>query len=252
MRQAGISSLSAQDLTYVHRGNRRALDGCTFEVKQSAVALMGPNGAGKSTLISLLVGSRQLQKGSIRIDGEDLQRRGTRRRLQTTLGYVPQHLRMWNGYTVGDILRYVGWLKGVNHGIIERRAIDALSAVGLEAEQQTKIGRLSGGMRQRLALAQALVNDPDVLILDEPTVGLDPEQRVAFRRFIRTVAEGRLLVFATHLVEDVVAVAEHVVVLREGAIAASAALQDFAPRADGAQPSAADVESAYLRVLQEH
>ena len=241
--------LALDGVGHTYRGRRPALRDCSVTVPRTSVALMGPNGAGKSTLISLLVGAERVQRGSVVVGGLDVGARRQRRELQQRLGYVPQQLRLFDRYTTSDVLRYVAWLKRVEDHLVEERTARALATVGLQDEARTPIRRLSGGMRQRVALAQALVNDPDVLVLDEPTVGLDPEQRTGTREAIRRSSAGRLLVVATHLVEDVVALARHVVVLREGAVVQAGPVSGFAGVRDRA-PTAPEVEAAYLRAVR--
>lgn len=220
-------------------GGARALAGVDLTLTADRVALLGPNGAGKSTLIGLMTTVRKLQDGSIVVGDADLSDRHGRAAVRRRIGYVPQSMALPLGWTCEEFLAYACWMHGEPDF---RRAVpDALALVDLADRADSKIRTLSGGMRQRLCVAQAIVHRPSVLVVDEPTVGLDPLQRVQ----VRNVLAGLdcQLVIATHLVDDVAAMAEYVVVLDEGSVVFSG---DIATMCGGVV-SAEAVEAAYLR-----
>ena len=170
--------ISLQELTMTYPSGKRALQGVNLELDSpSLVGLLGPNGAGKSTLMKLLVAGLLPTGGAIRVDGEPLLRR--ERALKARLGYLPQDFGLYDELTVTEFLDYMGALKGLRDS---RAAIRrAIEEVHLEEKAKAKIRTLSGGQRQRVGIAQALLGEPELLIFDEPTVGLDPEERIHFR-----------------------------------------------------------------------
>ncbi|RVX38936.1 ABC-type multidrug transport system ATPase subunit [Nonomuraea polychroma] len=198
-------------------GGRRALDGLDLTLGAGVTGLLGPNGAGKTTLLRCLATTLAPSGGSIDAFGLDpadpVQRTSLRRRL----GYLPQDPGFYPHFTAFDLVDYVAILKEMTDR--ERRHAEVrrvLAEVDLTGQAKTKVRKLSGGMRQRLALAQALLGEPDLLILDEPTVGLDPEQRMMFRALVSRLGESRTVVLSTHQTEDVAALCERVIVMRDG------------------------------------
>ena len=207
----------------VSRFGHEILANVSITLEPGITALLGPNGAGKTTLLEAIGGSSR------------------------DVGYMPQHWRPIPGFTVRDGVVYAGWLKGLARDQSRLAVEQALNVVDLEKLADRKASRLSGGERQRAGLAESVVHRPDLLLLDEPTVGLDPEQRSAFRAALsRGLAPTVLL--STHLVDDVVALANRVVVLDEGRVAFDGSLNELADVAstDG------DIESAYISVLARH
>ena len=178
----------------------------------SLVGLLGPNGAGKSTLMKLLVAGLLPTGGAIRVDGEPLLRR--ERALKARLGYLPQDFGLYDELTVTQFLDYMAALKGLRDS---RAAIQsAIEEVHLEEKARAKIRTLSGGQRQRVGIAQALLGEPELLIFDEPTVGLDPEERIHFRNLFSRLAQRRLVLLSTHIIEDVQSVCSRLLVLHRG------------------------------------
>lgn len=229
-----------------HRyGQRVALGGVTGDLSSRRVALLGPNGAGKSTLIRLLTTLAKLQDGTITIDGDDLSSASGREAVRSRLGYVPQSMELPPGYTCAELMAYAAWMRGVSD--VSEATNRCLSAVGLADRRDDGISSLSGGMRQRLCVAQALVHKPSLLVVDEPSVGLDPQQRVHLRSTLSSL--DCQLVLATHLVDDVAGLAEEVLVLDDGAVAFHGSIQELC---GGAEVSAAAVEEGYLRCVADH
>jgi ABC-2 type transport system ATP-binding protein len=197
----------------------RALNGVTFTSEGNTVGLLGPNGAGKTTLLRVIATVLAPDGGSVRALGCDPARADERLALRRRLGYLPQESGFHRGFTAFEFVDYVAILKEwterrARHDEVRR----VLSAVGLTAESGRRIRRLSGGMRRRVALAAVLIGDPALLVLDEPTVGLDPEQRLRFRDLLSRVGGDRAVVLSTHQTEDVAALCDEVVVLHDGAV----------------------------------
>lgn len=236
--------LTMGTVTHSYRRGPTALDGLSGELSGPRVAVLGPNGAGKSTLLGLVATSLALQSGSLVVVGYDLTDRTDRRRHRHRLGVMPQSMGLPAGYTCREFLRYVAWMREVAPSEVDAAAEEALAAVDLQARADTRISTLSGGMRQRLGLAQALVNDPALVVLDEPTVGLDPRQRSELRDYLRRL--DRPLVIATHLVDDVAALADDVLVIDEGRAVFAGPLVEFCA---GLTPTAETVEQAYLALV---
>ena len=205
--------ISLQELTMTYPSGKKALQGVNLELDSpSLVGLLGPNGAGKSTLMKLLVAGLLPTGGAIRVDGEPLLRR--ERALKARLGYLPQDFGLYDELTVTQFLDYMGALKGLWDS---RAAIQsAIEEVHLEEKARAKIRTLSGGQRQRVGIAQALLGEPELLIFDEPTVGLDPEERIHFRNLFSRLAQRRLVLLSTHIIEDVQSVCSRLLVLHRG------------------------------------
>lgn len=223
--------------------------GLNFSFNSSSIAVLGPNGAGKSTLFNLLSTSLTGFDGAFSVgswSSGDAAAIDEHRRM---LGYVPQGLRIFGGYTSLEFLRYVAWLRKMPPSSVETCCHEALEAVALSDRVSSPVKSLSGGMKQRLALASALVSRPRLLLLDEPTVGLDPLQRNEFRTALRVSMELATVVLATHLVDDVAAVAQDVLVLNEGRQVFAGPIAHFVGGVAGSL-TGPQVEDAYLRVVR--
>jgi len=200
-------------------GRTAALAPLDFELGPGITGLLGPNGAGKTTLLRILATSLAPSAGELRVLGHDPSRPEGRLAIRQRLGYAPQELGLYPNFTVFEFVDYLAILKehtetGARHDEV-RRVVDA---VGLPDVRSTKLRKLSGGMRRRVILAQALLGDPAIIVLDEPTVGLDPEQRLRFRHLVSAQSSNRCVVLSTHVTEDVEALCERVIVLDGGAI----------------------------------
>jgi ABC-2 type transport system ATP-binding protein len=198
-------------------GRLRAVDGLDFTATTGVTGLLGPNGAGKTTLLRTLATVTSYDEGSLRILGERPRDPAGRLAIRRSLGYLPQDAGFHRGFTAFEAIDYIAVLKEhVNargrHDEVRR----VLGLVGLEDVATKKVRTLSGGMRRRLALAQALLGRPELLVLDEPTVGLDPEQRIRFRDLVSEAGRGRTVLLSTHQTEDVAAVCSQVVVMNKG------------------------------------
>ena len=198
-------------------GATRALDGVDFALERGITGLLGPNGAGKTTLLSILATVNEPDAGRVSAFGLDPGHAAERVEIRRRLGYLPQELGYHRHFTVAAFLDYVAILKEITDR--RRRAEEVarvLAAVGLEDRARSRIRALSGGMRQRLGIAQALLGEPDLLILDEPTAGLDPEQRLRFRELLSGLPGDPVTVLSTHQADDIAAICPHVVVLLKG------------------------------------
>lgn len=209
--------VEARALTKIYRKGRRrvvALDRISLEVQAGEIfALVGPNGAGKTTFIKLLLGLRFPTSGEILLQGLSPQNPRARR----IVGYQPEHFDLPGHLNVRDILRFFGRLSGLSGSTLHQRIAEVTQAIGLKDELETSFRKLSRGMRQRVALAQALLHDPELLVLDEPTSGLDPVARRTFRTYIQTLhARGKTILLNTHLIDEVARLAHRVAVLNKG------------------------------------
>lgn len=189
-----------------------ALKDFTTELTEGVYGLLGANGAGKTTLINIFVGIL----GSNRIDGQDARTLG--KDFLSKIGYMPQYPVFYRDFTVMDFLLYMCALKGISVGQGKKRALELLGIVNLLDAKDKKIGALSGGMRQRVGIVQAMLGDPEILILDEPTAGLDPSERIRFRNLVSQFAQGRTVLLATHIVSDVECIAKEIIILKEGSL----------------------------------
>lgn len=181
-----IPVLSLENLS-VDRGRKRVIQGLNLQLGTGITALLGPNGAGKTTLLEAIVNPRLAHRsGSVSFCGTPLRRERDRRAYAARIGFMPQHWVPFPGFTAHETVAHTGWLKGVAADEAPSAASHAISAVGLTNSANAPVSKMSGGMRQRVGLAEAVVNAPELVILDEPTVGLDPEQRASFREHLRT------------------------------------------------------------------
>lgn len=244
-------SLAAADLRKT-LGRRRSLilKDLSITCTSRRIAILGPNGAGKTTLFSILATLTRPDSGSISVEPFDLSSGEPLEAYRNGLGIVPQDFRAMPSYTCSEFLEYVAWLKRVEVRAVEGRIRDVLDRVNLADNARTPVKALSGGMRQRLGLAQAMIGEPTVLLMDEPTAGLDPVERDRFAASMRNLAGDPVVVFTTHLSSDVVAVAHEVVVLQEGRALFCGLLGDLVEQGAGSREVAADsVDKAYISII---
>ena len=207
--------LNIQNVSMTYPNGKQALKGLDLDLKSpSLIGLLGPNGAGKSTLMKLLVAALTPTAGTILVDGQPLEK--AERQLKARLGYLPQDFGLFDELTVTQFLDYMAALKGLKQPKVAIRAV--IQAVDLEEKARVPIRTLSGGQRQRVGIAQALLGDPPFLIFDEPTVGLDPEERIHFRNLFSRAAQERLVLLSTHIIEDVQSVCGQLVVMDHGQV----------------------------------
>ena len=194
--------------------NKIAVDRVSLRLHSGVFGLLGTNGAGKTTLLRMLCGILQPTSGTIAFDGMDVREEGYR----AILGYLPQDFGYYPEFTAMDFLLYMSALKGLPKQSAKRRANELLELVGLQDMGRKKIKTFSGGMKQRLGIAQALLNDPKLLILDEPTAGLDPKERVRFRSLIQQLGQDSIVLLSTHIVSDIEHIADEVLMMKDGTL----------------------------------
>ena len=233
--------IEVRSLTKKYGGDKCALDRVSLTLESpSMIGLVGPNGAGKTTLMKLMVAQLLPTAGEIYIDGDSLveQEQAFKRRL----GYLPQDFGLYEELTVTQFLDYLACLKGINTGRSEtiRRSVER---TGLEHKAGAKIRTLSGGQKQRVGIAQALLNEPELLIIDEPTVGLDPEERIRFRNLFSRNASRQLVILSTHIIDDVESVCDRLIVLDRGVVLFDGMPQVLIQRAEG-HAAIVEVDSA--------
>ena len=192
--------------------NRIAVDRVSATLQKGVYGLLGANGAGKTTLMRMLCGILKPTGGTITFDGIDVSEEAYR----AVLGYLPQVFGYYPEFSALDFLLYLAALKGIPKAQAKRRARELLALVSLQEAEKKKIKTFSGGMKQRLGIAQALLNDPKLLILDEPTAGLDPKERVRFRNFIQTLGKDSIVLLSTHIVSDIEHIADEILMMKAG------------------------------------
>ena len=192
----------------------KALKGVSFTLTPGVNGLLGPNGAGKSTMMNILSGNLSQTAGRITFNGEDIRNMG--KAFRKRLGYMPQQQALYPGFTAAQFLGYMATLRGMGKTEATDAVHRVLRQVELEDVAARKIKTFSGGMKQRLLIAQAILADPDVLVLDEPTAGLDPKQRIAIRNLIASLAERKIVIVSTHVVSDIAGIAKEILLLKQG------------------------------------
>jgi len=216
------------------RGNIRALDEVSLTVPSGILGLLGANGAGKTTLMRLLTGLIRPNAGRITIGDHDMSTSDGRLAVQRVLGYLPQDLGMYPDLSGREFLDYVALLKGLDERAHRRQRVgELLELVNLSGVADRKLRRYSGGMRRRVGIAQALLNDPELLIVDEPTAGLDPEERIRFRTLLSQLAGRRTVVLSTHIVDDVAQTCSELAVLGRGRLIYRGTAADLIAQARG-------------------
>ncbi|GIP17548.1 ABC transporter ATP-binding protein [Paenibacillus montaniterrae] len=211
-------------------GARQVLFDIDLHIQQGMFGLLGRNGAGKTTLMKTLVTLLPVRKGEVRIDGVLIKQVN---KIREMVGYLPQEFTMYGSMTVKGAMEYLALLSELPHATIKRRVPELLDKVNLVEHQHKKVKALSGGMKRRLGIAQALLHDPKLLIVDEPTAGLDPEERVRFRNLLSELAEERIVILSTHIVGDIEATCEHIAIMHEGRLLFTGTVQQLLQAAAG-------------------
>lgn len=223
--------LELLDVAKAYRGGVRGVDGVTLRLGPGLVGLLGPNGAGKSSLMRIAATVTRPTSGQVLFDGTDAVARPDA--LRRNLGYLPQDFGVYPHLSAREFLSYLAAVKGLPARTARTRIGELLELVDLAGAGRRPLGRYSGGMLRRVGIAQALLSDPRVLIVDEPTAGLDPEQRVLFRNLLADLASDRVVLLSTHIVSDVESVASDIAIMAHGRIAARGAPQDLLRKAEG-------------------
>lgn len=232
MRGGTTMKLEVKELTKAYdKGKTRALDSFTADFVPGIYGLLGPNGAGKSTLMNILTENLKADSGSVTWNGEDILSIG--KSYRSILGYMPQQQNLYDDFTGDEFLWYMASLKGLKKKDAAVKIDEMVSAVNLEDARYRKIKGYSGGMKQRILIAQAMLNDPQLLIMDEPTAGLDPNERIRITNFISRQAQDKIVIFATHVISDIEFIADRVILIDHGKLIKSGSpefLQDSIKR----------------------
>ena len=219
------------DKIYKSYGKTKALQGFSAELEPGIYALLGPNGSGKSTLMNILTDNLKRDSGTILFDGEEILKMGVR--FREKLGFMPQYPGMYGNFTAEKFLWYMASLKDIKKEDAMEQIPKILEEVELSEVAHHKISSFSGGMKQRLALAQAVLGDPKVIVLDEPTAGLDPKQRIAIRNYISRIAFDKIVIIATHVVSDIEYIAKQVIMLKKGVVVDSGSPTELIVKMEG-------------------
>jgi ABC-type multidrug transport system ATPase subunit len=211
----------------------------SLHVQGGVLGLLGPNGAGKTTLMQMMATVTRPTEGKILFQGTDIVRKPDE--LRRRLGYLPQDFGVYENLTALEFLAYFAALKGIRS---RARVLEMLELVNLHHVASRAVGGFSGGMKQRLGIAQALINDPHLVIVDEPTAGLDPEERIRFRNLLAGLGEGRLVILSTHIVSDIESIATQIAIMKQGSLAALATPDELLQ-----QTGTTTLEAAFLRVI---
>ena len=218
-------SIKVSQLTKVY-GDQKAVNALSFEVnKGDILGFLGPNGAGKSTTMKIATGFLPPSEGSVEVEGIDVTKNAIQ--VRKCIGYLPEHNPLYLDMFVHEYLAFIGELHGLKGKCLKSRTAEMISLCGLTIEQNKKIGTLSKGYRQRVGLAQALIHDPSVLILDEPTTGLDPNQLVEIRNLIKQISKDKTVILSTHIMQEVKALCNRVIIVDGGEIVANDTVENL-------------------------
>lgn len=239
-----ILKIELKDLHKTYKGGKAALKNVSLTLASPRlIGLVGPNGAGKSTLMKLLTANLLPSSGEILVDGLPLIRQ--EKLLKSSLGYLPQEFGLFEDLTTAQFLDYMAALKCIDKRAAKEEIDRVIALTHLQDKRKAKIRTLSGGQKQRVGIAQALLGDPRLLIFDEPTVGLDPAERVAFRNLFAQTAKSRLVILSTHIIEDVQSACDHLIVLNQGEIRYAGTPDELMT-----QKNAPSLESAYMTLME--
>ncbi|MBX2877532.1 MAG: ABC transporter ATP-binding protein [Saprospiraceae bacterium] len=245
-------NISIQDLNKVYPNGNHALKDVNIEIKEGMFGLLGPNGAGKSSLMRILVTLMKPSSGRVLVNGKDTAKH--RDYVRSMLGYLPQDFSFFSNLKTYEFLDYAARLSGMSSGKKRRAAVDKmLEEVALFDVRNRKAGKLSGGMKRRLGIAQALINDPKIVIVDEPTTGLDPEERIRFRNLLaRISSQDVIIILSTHIVADISSTCEHMALLNRGQVAFTGSPEEIIRQAEGHVWSLYVDEKEYVEVNQKY
>lgn len=216
------------EITKEYKG-KKAVDSLSLTLTNGVYGLLGANGAGKTTLMNLICMLVKPESGEIQLNGADIADMGEEYRRH--LGLLPQNFEGYPDFTAQEFLEYIAALKGVS---IDDRLDYLLESVGMSDEIHRKIRTFSGGMRRRIGIAQAMINDPDILILDEPTAGLDPKERARFRNIISSLSREKIIILSTHIVSDIEHIADNIIIMKDGRLLDTGAPESITGRLTGA------------------
>lgn len=226
-------------------GEKPALNNVSLSLSEGIYGLLGPNGAGKSTMMNIITGNLRPTSGSVRYSGEDIFRSGWKYR--ALLGYAPQQQGLYDAFSGRRFLCYMATLKNIPKREMKDEIERVLSYVNLTDAARKPIGAYSGGMKQRILIAQAILGDPKIVILDEPTAGLDPKERVRIREKIHDISGDKIILVSTHVVSDIQSIAKEIILLKNGEIIDRGTVPELCEKYDGAD----DLEQVYMRLFGE-
>ncbi|GCF11307.1 ABC transporter ATP-binding protein [Dictyobacter arantiisoli] len=223
-----------KQLNKIYHGNVHALQNLTLTIPSGMFGLLGPNGAGKTTLMRTLAGILHPSSGQIQVGPYDGTSEQGRLAIQQTLGYLPQEVGLYPDLSAREFLDYIGLLKGLDDDRTRKQRVEELlEMVALQQVAQRKIKTYSGGMKRRVGIAQALLNDPRLLIVDEPTAGLDPEERIRFRNLLSDLAGERTILLSTHIVEDIAQTCQNIALMQKGQVIFQGTIQQLLQQTQG-------------------
>lgn len=225
-------SMKINDLTVTFKNGVTAVKHVDVEIPKGIFGLLGENGAGKTTLMRVLTTVLPPTQGTVTLDGV-MYSQGNYEKIQKRIGYLPQEINLYPGLTVQECLEYMGDLAGVPKDICRKRIADYLEMTSLTEQRKKKMRQLSGGMKRRVGLIQALLNEPEFLIVDEPTTGLDPEERIRIRNLLVDFSEKRTVLFSTHVVEDLTATCNQLGVMKKGEFLYAGRMRNLLDEAKG-------------------
>lgn len=212
-------------------GKNRALNDVSLSIESGVYGILGANGAGKTTLINILIGVLPQTSGEILFDNVDIRKLGTK--YLDIIGYMPQYPKFYPNFRVDEFLDYMCCIKGIPTGKSSGIIKNVLKEVNMDEHSKKKIRELSGGMRQRVGIAQAILNNPKILVLDEPTAGLDPSERIRFRNIISKISKNRIVLIATHIVSDIEYIANQVIILKNGYLVQKGTIEELCAQENG-------------------
>lgn len=236
--------LSLDNITKKYKA-QTALRGVSLELDRGIYGLLGPNGAGKSTLMNIITGNIKPTDGRVLWDGSDIY--GLGERFRSLIGYAPQQQGLYNSFTGRRFLSYMAALKGIPKKEVKCEIERVLSFVNMQDATDRNIGGYSGGMKQRILIAQAILGEPELIVLDEPTAGLDPKERVRIRERIKALAGNKIILVSTHVVSDIEPIADEIILIRAGSIVDRDTVRNLCEKYDGSR----DLEDVYMHVFGE-
>ena len=211
--------------------NRIAVENVNAELTEGIYGFLGANGAGKTTLMQMICGIVAPTSGEVKLNGKNVTEMGEQ--FRDLLGYLPQEFGYTPGFTAEDFLLYIASVKGLDPRYARRRTRELMKLVSLEGDMKQKIRTFSGGMKRRLGIAQALLNDPKILIMDEPTAGLDPKERAYFRNVISEMAQDKIIIISTHIVSDIEYISDQVIIMKKGRFILQGTTEELTAEAEG-------------------